>query len=139
MTCFIVTIHFTIMLQQLTKMSPNEVFKQFFVKLVTMLPVDDAIFLATLFSCDLLPGDLMNVITAKNTPAEKALCFLNEKIKRDISSGDFKSFNKLIGIMEASENDSLKDLAKEIRRALQEDAVVNTAGLYCLNCVAIAI
>ena len=111
-------------------MSTNEVFKQFFVELVTMLPVDDTLFLAKLFSCGLLPGNLMNKVMGKDTPAEKAMCFLDGKIKRDISIGDFKSFNKLLDIMEESENGSLKDLAKKIGSALQEDPVVSTAGLY---------
>ena len=98
-----------------------------------MLPVDDTLFLAKLYSCDLLPGDLMNEIIAKETRAQKAMCFLNGKIMCDISIGDFNSFNKLLNIMEESENDSLKDLAKKIKSVMQEDPVVNIAGLYSVK------
>ena len=109
-------------------MSTGEVFKQFYVELVTMLPVDDTIFLAKLFSCDLLPGNLMNEIKAEKTTVDKAMCFLNSKISRDISSGDFNSFNKLLNIMEESGHDSLKGLAKKIRTALRVETMIYVTG-----------
>ena len=109
-------------------MSTSEVFKQFYVELVTMLPVDDTIFLAKLFSCDLLPGNLMNEIKAEKTTADKAVCFLNGKISRDISNGDFNSFNKLLNIMEESGYDSLKGLAKKIRTVLRVETVIYVTG-----------
>ena len=109
-------------------MSTGEVFKQFYVELVTMLPVEDTIFLAKLFSCDLLPGNLMSQVMAKETRADKAVCFLNGKINSDISIGDFRSFDKLLSIMEDSGNGSLKGLAKEIKTALKTEPVINTTG-----------
>ena len=109
-------------------MSTSEVFKQFYVELVTILPVDDTMFLAKLFSCDLLPGNLMNEIKAERTPADKAMCFLNGKINRDISNGDVRSFNKLLDVMEESRNDSLKVLAMKIKTAVKGELVINTAG-----------
>ena len=109
-------------------MSTSEVFKQFYVELVTMLPVDDTIFLAKLFSCDLLPGNLMNEIKAEKTAADKAMCFLSGKISHDISNGDFNSFNKLHNIMEESGQDSLKSLAGKIKSALKAEPVINTSG-----------
>ena len=110
------------------KMSTSEVFKQFYFKLVTILPVDDTTFLAKLFSCNLLPGNLMNQVMAKETRADKAVCFLNGKISSDISIGDFRSFDKLLSIMEDSGNNSLKLLAKKIRTALKVETVINIAG-----------
>ena len=97
-----------------------------------MLPVDDVTFLSKLFSCDLLPGDLMEQVMAKETRAEKAVCFLNGKIKSDIKIDDFRSFNKLLNVMEESGNDSLKHLA-ETMTALKEGTadivlVDNNAG-----------
>ena len=109
-------------------MSTGEVFKQFYVELVTMLPVDDTIFLAKLFSCDLLPGNLMNQVMAKQTRADKAVCFLNGKINCDISIGDFRSFDKLLSLMEDSGNDSLKGLAKTIKKVLKAEPVINITG-----------
>ena len=109
-------------------MSTSEVFKQFYVELVTMLPVDDTIFLAKLFSCDLLPGNLMNQVMAKETRADKAVCLLNGKINCDISIGDFRSFDKLLSLMEDSGNDSLKGLAKTIKKVLKAEPVINITG-----------
>ena len=109
-------------------MSTSEVFKKFYVELVTILPVDDTMFLAKLFSCDLLPGNLMNQVMAKETRADKAMCFLNGKINCDISIGDFTSFNKLLHAMKESGNDSMRVLAMKIKTALKEEFVINTAG-----------
>ena len=109
-------------------MSTSEVFKKFYVELITMLPVDDTMFLAKLFSCNLLPGNLMNQVMAKETRADKAMCFLNGKINCDISIGDFTSFNKLLDVMEESGNDSLRVLAMKIKNALKGELVINTAG-----------
>ena len=111
-------------------MSTSEVFKQFYVELVTMLPVDDTIFIAKLFSCDLLLGNLMNQVMAKETRADKSVCFLNGKINCDISIGDFKSFDKLLSVMEDSGNDSLRGLAKKIKTTLKAESVsvINTTG-----------
>ena len=111
-------------------MSASEVFRQFYVKLVKKLPMDDSLFSAELFACGLLPGDLKQQIKAEKTPVDKATCFLDYKISSDVCVGDSTSFNKLLNVMEDSENDSLKALAEEIKTALKEGLVDtdNTAG-----------
>ena len=111
-------------------MSTSEVFQQFYVKLVKKLPMDDSLFTAELFACGLLPGDLKQQINAKNTPVDKATCFLDHEIKSDVSVGNSTSFNKLLDVMEDSGNDSLKELAEEIKTALKEGPVNtnNAAG-----------
>ena len=100
-------------------MSTSEVFQQFYVELVTILPMNDSLFLAKLFAHGLLPGDLKQQINAKNTPVDKATCFLDHKISSDVSVGNSTSFNKLLDVMEDSGNDSLKELAEEIKIALK--------------------
>ena len=111
-------------------MSTSEVFQQFYVKLVKKLPMDDSLFLAKLFACGLLPGDLKQQINAKNTPVDKATCFLDHQISSDVSVGNSTSFNKLLDVMEDIGNDSLKELAKKIKIALKEgsDNTDNPAG-----------
>ena len=110
-------------------MSTIKVFKEFHEKLVTMLPVYSTVFLSKLYSCDLLPDNLMDEIKAERTPADKAMCFLHGKIRCDISNGDVRSFNKLLDIMEKSGNTSLKDLAKDIKTAMDSvSTVFNSAG-----------
>ena len=111
-------------------MSTSEVFQQFYVKLVKKLPMDDSLFTAELFACGLLPGDLKQQINAKNTPVDKATCFLDHKISSDVSVDNSTSFNKLLDVMEDGGNDSLKELAEEIKIALKEEPVNtdNAAG-----------
>ena len=111
-------------------MSTSEVFQQFYVKLVKKLPMDDSLFTAELFAHGLLPGDLKQQIKAEKTPVDKATYFLDHKISSDVSVDNSTSFNKLLDVMEDSRNDSLKELAKEIKTALKEEPVNtdNAAG-----------
>ena len=111
-------------------MSTIEVFRQFYVKLVKKLPMDDPLFSAELFACGLLPGDLKQKIKAEKTQANKATCFLDDRISSDVSVGNSTSFNKLLDVMQDSEYDSLKALAEDIKTALKEGSVNtdNAAG-----------
>ena len=111
-------------------MSTSEVFRQFYVKLVKKLPMDDSLFTAELFTCGLLSDNLKQKIKAKETRVDKATCFLDDKISPDVSVGYSTSFNKLLDVMEDSGNDSLKKLAKEIKTVLKEGPVNtdNAAG-----------
>ena len=95
-------------------MSSNErVFKQFYVKLVKSLPMQNAIFLAELFSSHLLSMDLKKVIKAEKTSEDKAMCFLDLKIYHDISKGDFRSFDVLLNVMKKKDFRSLNRLAEK--------------------------
>ena len=58
-----------------------DVFQKFYVQLVQTLPMNDAIFIAQLFSCNLFPGNLMEEVHAKPTAAEKTAHFLDYGIK----------------------------------------------------------
>jgi len=91
-------------------MSTSEVFKQFFAKLAKSLPMDDVIFVAELFSHDLLPGDHYDQVESRSTRAERAVYFLSHVIKPAITT-DIGSFNELLNIMEDSEFPNAKKLA----------------------------
>ena len=101
-------------------MSYNDVFKKYYGKLLSALPMDDVMFTGELFSHDLLPGNLKQKVQSKNTSAEKATYFLDNKIYPDITIGVFTSFDTLVRIIENWEDDSLKELAKEIRTTLRK-------------------
>ena len=107
-------------------MSTSVVFKQFFAKLAKSLPMDDPLFVAELFSHDLLPGDHYDQIESRSTRADKAVYFLNHVIKPAMIS-DVGSFNELCKVMEDSEYSNVKELAQQIRSKLSEGPV-NTAG-----------
>ena len=105
--------------QQQVKMSANT-FQQFYSKLVRTLPMNDAIFRADLYSCGLLPGDLKEHIESLNTSATKASHLLDHVIKPSIMNGDGRRFDELLSIMEDSDHQGVKQLAKSIRDSLEE-------------------
>ena len=95
------------------------VFQQFYSKLVETLPMDDAVFIAKLFSNDLLPGDLKNQLKLLHrTSADKAALFLDSVIEPSVTSDGGSSFDKLLNVMEDSEYPHVKELAKQIRTSL---------------------
>ena len=97
----------------------SKVFQQFYSKLVETLPMDDAVFVAKLFSNDLLPGDLKNQLKLLHrTSADKAVLFLDSVIEPSVTSDGGSSFDKLLHIMEDSEYQHLKELVVQIRTSL---------------------
>ena len=93
----------------------NEVLQNFYTKLITVLPMEDATFMAELFHHNLLPGNLKALVNSQATVADKATYFLDHKIKPDVSIGDYTSFDKLLNVMKNWESDSLRKLAGEIK------------------------
>ena len=100
----------------------GEVFQQFYGKLVKILPMNDAIFVADLYSNHLLPGDLKDQLNSKVTSADKATHLLDSVIKPSVTSSAGSSFDELLNVMEDSEYPGVKDLAKLIRTNLRETA-----------------
>ena len=83
--------------------------------------MDDAVFIAKLFSNDLLPGDLKNQLKLPHrTSADKAVLFLDSVIEPSVTSDGGSSFDKLLNVMEDSEYQYVKELAKQIKTTLQE-------------------
>ena len=80
---------------------------KYFTDLVKLLPMDNVMFRAKLYTAGLFPGDLWNIVESKPTPAEKAAHFLLSGIQNDTDN-----FNKLLTIMEEYNDDRLKKLAE---------------------------
>ena len=95
-------------------------FKLFYPKLVVTLPMNDAIFIATLYSQTLLPGDQVRKL---DTNAEKAAHLLDHVIQPAITVSSNTSFYTLIEVMEYGQysNSVLTGLAKEIRTRIKEN------------------
>ena len=98
----------------------SKVFQDHYPKLVKTLPMDDAIFMAELYSHSLLPHDLKDYIESLATSARKASSFLDRMIKPSVTSGVGRNFHKLLDVMEGSEYQNVNELAKLIRTGLQE-------------------
>ena len=109
-------------------MSTSKVFQHFYAKLVKTLPMDDAVFIAELFSANLLPDDVKDVVESKPSQASKASYFLDHMIKPSVMTGVGRSFDDLIKVMEDSEYDGVKELAKLIRCRLRKQPANNEIG-----------
>ena len=103
-----------------SEMSTSEVFKEFYCKLVETLPMNDALFIAKLYSCDLLPDDIKEYVQSLPTRANKAMYFLDHVIKPSVTTGVGSSFDQLLNVMEDSEHQGVKELAKLIRTNLRK-------------------
>ena len=83
--------------------------------------MDDALFIAKLFSNDLLPGDVKNQLKLLHrTSADKALLFLDSVIEPSVTSDDGSSFDKLLNVMESCNYPCVKELANEIRASIRK-------------------
>ena len=83
--------------------------------------MDDAVFIARLFSNNLLPGDLKNQLKLLHrTSADKATLFLDSVIEPSVTSVGGSSFVELLNVMEDSEYEHVKELAKLIRTSLRK-------------------
>ena len=81
--------------------------------------MDDAVFTVKLFSNGLLPGDLKKQLKLPHTTsAHKAIVFLDSVIEPSVTSDGGSGFDKLLHIMEDSEHQHVKELAKMIRTEL---------------------
>ena len=102
------------------------VFQQFYSKLVKTLPMNDVVFTAELYSRDLFPDDLKEHVESLTTSAKKASYFLDHVIKPSVISGVGSSFDELLHVMEDSEYQSVKDLAKLVRNSLRKQPADNS-------------
>jgi len=108
-------------------MSNTAVFKQFYSRLVQTLPMNDAVFIAELFSNNLLPDDLKSQLNSQETPADKATHFLDRVIKPSLTISS-TNFNEFLNVMEDSEYQHIKELAKQIRVSLRKSSHTDNAS-----------
>jgi len=98
-------------------MSALQVFQDYYPSLVQSLPMDDVNFTATLYSNQLLPGNLKAKLQLPVlTSAEKATMFLDQMIEPSLNCGNITPFKKLLIAMDYCD---LKKLAKTITSHLE--------------------
>ena len=90
-----------------------EVFRQFYPKLVAMLPMDDPTFTAKLYNRELLPINLKASVSSQHTSKDKSAHFLDNAIKID------QNLEVLFVVMDDSGYDGVKELAKQMRAACE--------------------
>ena len=118
-------------------MSLNDVFQDFYLQLVTRLPMNDALFRAKLFTNGLLPGDHKERVESlpSATKADKASYFLDHVIKPSVTSDDGSGFDKLLNVMEDSDHQGVKELAKLIRTSLRKRSNSDNGQYNVTHCV----
>jgi len=87
-----------------------KVFLQYYAKLVVVLPMDDVVFRARLYSAGLLPHEAKEKIKLMSNQTEMAAYFLNHVIHGQ--------FIKLLDVMWSSEDDHVRRLARMIWNGL---------------------
>ncbi|XP_065900737.1 NACHT, LRR and PYD domains-containing protein 3-like isoform X3 [Dysidea avara] len=115
------------------EMSTSKVFQHFYAKLVKTLPMDDAVFIAEMFSANLLPDDAKDLVESKPSRASKASYFLDHMIKPSVLTGVGRSFDDLIKVMEDSEYDGVKELAGMIRCRLRKRSANSETGVHSIT------
>lgn len=111
-------------------MSTSDVFKEFYSRLVETLPMCDAVFVAKLYSRDILSREFKNQLNCleNKTPTAKATLFLDTVIEPSITSGVGSKFDDLLNVMEGSDHESMKELAQLIRTSLRRRSSNNDNG-----------
>lgn len=99
-------------------MSAMEVYKLHYVHLVKLLPMDDAVFIAELYSRDVLTDHDRDLILSQSTRANKALVFLNNTIQPSMHQNDSEKLYQLLECMENSDFTVVKELAQRIKGKL---------------------
>lgn len=95
----------------------EEKFGQFTMRLLQALPMDDAIFIASLGVAKLLPGNLKATIQAKPTSVDKADYFLDRVIKPTLQY-DSDNLLRFIKVMQESKDCTLNKLAGDMKDKL---------------------
>ena len=104
-------------------------YRDFSIKLLESLPMNNEVFLALLKCQNLFAGDLEEEVRAKTTRRQKAAYFLENAIFRPLNIDDFKPLCKLLTAMadEKHLSDSpLKQLATEIEQKLNKETSLIT-------------
>ena len=91
--------------------SVEDILKHHKVKLLTILPLEDEIFLAKLGEANLLPRDSGASIRSKSTRAEKVSYFLLHVVE----PAPEIYLNLLIGVMENTDDLAVKKLANDMK------------------------
>ena len=101
--------------------SLKDVYDDYYPKLIRVLPMNDSLFIAQLYSNKFLPGDAKESVMVRPTRADKATFFLDNYIVKGFDDDGMSNqlFIELIRVMEKSDDLVLKSVAKEIRNKIK--------------------
>ncbi|XP_065893236.1 uncharacterized protein [Dysidea avara] len=97
----------------------REVYDNYYVDLITKLPMDDVIFVGYLQKAGLFSGDSKAQVGAKSTTAEAATCFMDTVINRGWTDDNSNpQFDKLLKVMGQWNDTAIKSLAANITTSI---------------------
>ena len=99
-------------------MSAMKVLQKFYMELITILPMDDTMFLAKMYSRQILNHELKSSIQAISTQEDKAVFFLDHVIAPSVSMDHNEHLDALLNCMEEVEDLAVTTLAQRIRKDL---------------------
>ena len=113
--------------------SMKQLYTDYYTKLVRVLPMNDALFMAHLYSSQFLPGDAKESVAARTTRAEKASFFLDNYIEKGFEDdGSNPLFLELLKLMQRSDNLTLKSVANDIdSKRKQSTVLLVIITLFC--------
>ena len=113
----------------------REVYDNYYVDLITKLPMDDVIFVGYLQKAGLFSGDSKAQVGAKSTAPEAATCFMDTVINRGWTDDNSNpQFDKLLKVMRQWNDASIKSLAANITTSNVEYVCVRVCACVC-TCV----
>ena len=117
----------------MAKRSASELFENYYIALIYLLPMKDASFVDDLLKYDLLPGDLKIRLASLTMNNQRASYFLDNVIKPGLAVGNSRCFVNLLTVIK--EHDNCKELAKKIENELAVD--IKCKNIYCIIIVQI--
>jgi len=115
--------YFHIIYRGSTTFSLLQVFKKYYSQLVKLLPMDNPVFLAELYSNDLLPGETKEFIESLPTKAQKSSKFLDSIIKPTVEIDNGTRIGVLVEVMKSNEDDNVQRLADEMLSTIRQGSV----------------
>ena len=94
----------------------KNIYFDYYTKLITILPMQDATFMARLNFKGILPGDAMALVEAKATSADRATYFLDHYIGNKFHDDDSnQSLSELLDLLEHCEHPAVEKVAREMK------------------------
>ena len=110
----------------------KDAYKAYYAKLIRVLPMSDALFIAQLYVSQLLPDEVKISIAARATHAEKAAFFLDNYVEKGFDDdGSNPLFLDLLKLMQGSHDLELKSVANEINTRINEGTIYYVVIYYC--------
>ena len=111
----------------------TEVYLRYYKEMVMVLPMNDADFIAHLYSQQLLPGDIKGQLESKSTKKDKAEHFLDNVITPAVYCNDITIFQGLLAVME-NYGGTVANLAKQIKSKFVFITTVTIPKVCDLTC-----